>query len=166
MSNNIDKDIKDFNVFTQRVIKQIVSKDDEEIVKQIIELGIAEYIKKRNDLYETRILGKFNTDIDKDIEILEEIKQKMRAKRVIQVRETWDDDFGYVEAIQNAINKLKSYQEREKENAETIDTLQNVLNSSNQERVIKDRIIDKIKEYAIGMNDKELLLILKSNEMW
>ena len=42
--------------------------------------------------------------IKDDVEKAKELIQKMRDKRVIQVRETWNDDYGYIKALENIVS--------------------------------------------------------------
>lgn len=42
--------------------------------------------------------------IKDDVEKAKELIQKMRNKRVIQVRETWNDDYGYIKALENIVS--------------------------------------------------------------
>lgn len=147
MSNNIEN----FNTFTETIIKQIVSKDDEETrkmiikyakekypnenvridfcdeekVKRVIELGIAEYIKKENDLYKARILGEFNTvsnNIEEDIKIVEEKLKEWKENPQIMIQ---PENFKVVKSLENVLNNCKNNQEIIKEVKKYAISLQN-----------------------------------------
>lgn len=132
--SNIEE-IENYNTFTQRVMKQIVSKDDEEtrkllikyakekypkdevridfydeeIVKKIISLGITEYIKTQNDLYKIMVLGEFNTttnNIEEDIKIVEELLKDFNCKE-IENTILFREKANAIENILNEYKKIK-----------------------------------------------------------
>lgn len=191
MENNIEN----FNTFTETIIKQIVSKDDEEtrkmiikyakekypkenvridfydeeIVRQIIALGIAEYIKKQDDLYKARILGEFNTitnNIEEDIKILEDMcKNGTESYRNIEGKLEIVKP-AYVKALENILTLVKGkiIHLSDKEYRQVIENVQKEINNRYMfEKTAKEEV-EELLENSISKNKvKEKINRIETN---
>lgn len=92
--------------------------------------------------------------IKDDVEKAKELIQKMRNKRVIQVRETWNDDYGYIKALENIVSdytrQKQINEEHKKQNAE----LMKAINTLEKEKGdwIKAYQEEKDKQFDILRN--------------
>lgn len=84
--------------------------------------------------------------IKDDVEKAKELIQKMRNKRVIQVRETWDDDYGYIKALENIVSDYTRQKQINEEHQK--------LNGELREKVKK---IEEKNKHLSNVNDYETI---------
>lgn len=118
-------------------------------------------------------------NIDKDIEILEQARSNIlrgndiESATLILEKAIMDNvifEGGRVNILKIATRQVLNFIEEYKTKGYLDVVREKVklfeeLKDTKKELIIKDKTIEKIKQYAIGIDDKELLLILKNNEI-
>lgn len=73
-------------------------------------------------------------NIEDDVKILKELLRKMRDKRIIQVRETWNDDCGYIEALENILLNYTRQKQINEEHQKLNGELKKAINTAEKEK--------------------------------